>query len=379
MLRSAYTCRASLILVLLLAGSLLSPLTSRAGSGLEGVHSFSHVVVLVLENENFSDTWDPAKAPYLNSLKGNAVFADRYYATGHASLDNYIAMMSGQPDQPITGTDCDGGGLARAVTERIPGGSFLDPVAEAAAQITNNFWSCVQGQSLMANGRNFADQLEENGISWKGYMDGMPEPCFHAPYDPTDLRPDPYQGNSRQPPAYDYADRHNPFIYFDDIVGDHARCQAHVRPYTELAGDLAYDTLPPFAFITPDTCHDGHDNPCSNGLPGGLTSADLWLHQEVPALLTYLNAHDGALIITLDENGFTDTSNPPGCCSGGLGGVLPGFGGRIGLLALGAGITQSVVSTPYDHMSLLRTLEDSFGISEHLNNAAMASAMSDVL
>jgi len=37
------------------------------------------------------------------------------------------------------------------------------------------------------------------------------------------------------------------------------------------------------------------------------------------------------------------------------------------------------VATQYDHMSLLRTIEDSFGITEYLNNAARASAMKDVL
>jgi hypothetical protein len=38
-----------------------------------------------------------------------------------------------------------------------------------------------------------------------------------------------------------------------------------------------------------------------------------------------------------------------------------------------------VVHTAYDHMSLLRTIEDGFGIDEHLNNAADASPMADVL
>ena len=46
------------------------------------------------------------------------------------------------------------------------------------------------------------------------------------------------------------------------------------------------------------------------------------------------------------------------------------------LFALVAG---KVVTTPYDHMSLLRTIEDSFGITEYLNNAARATAMADVL
>jgi hypothetical protein len=34
-----------------------------------------------------------------------------------------------------------------------------------------------------------------------------------------------------------------------------------------------------FNFITPDLCHDGHDEPCTNGEPGGLVSADAWLRE----------------------------------------------------------------------------------------------------
>jgi phosphatidylinositol-3-phosphatase len=330
-----------------------SSATAKSSAGAEGIPRFSHVVVLVLENENASATWGSASvAHYLNSLVPHGVFASEYYATGHVSLDNYIAMVSGQPAQPLTGTDC------------------------AAV----NLWLCVQGQSLYAGGRNLADQLEEKRITWKGYMDGMPSPCFHADYSPTAFPPDPYQGDSQKPPAKDYADRHNPFIYFPNIIGDDARCKAHVRPYGELASDIAHNTVPGFIFITPDTCHDGHDAPCSNGEPGGLVSADHWMAKNVPPLLDYLWRHNGLLVITSDENGFNDTSSPPGCCSGGLLGVLPGFGGRVGLLALSPNITAGrSVATQYDHMSLLRTIEDSFGITEYLNNAARATAMKDVL
>src|SRR5205823_2512760 len=136
--------------------------------------------------------------------------------------------------------------------------------------------------------------------------------------------------------------------------------------YTQLAADIRQGHVPRFGFITPDTCHDGHDDPCSNGKPGGLVSADAWLQQNAPSLLTYLFGHNGLLVITFDENGFTD--GPPfGCCTGGPGGG-PGFGGRVGLLALSPKLPAGkVVHMQYDHMSLLRTLEDAFGISEHLN------------
>jgi phospholipase C len=321
---------------------------SAATTGLEGIPHFSHIVVLVLENESFATTWGAGSvAAYLNSLRSQGVLADHYYATGHQSLDNYIAMVSGQPDQPATGSDC------------------------AAL----NLYDCVQGQSAMAGGRNLADQIEDAGLSWKGYMDAMPSPCFHGDYSPSAPPPDPYQGNSTTPPAYNYADRHNPFLYFADIIGNASRCQAHVVPYSALAADLANDTLPVFSFITPDTCHDGHDNPCAGATTGGLAAADLWLSQNLPPIISYVQSHNGLLLVTFDEGSSTDTS---GCCTGGPGG-RPGVGGRVGLLALSRSVPSGgVVTTPYDHASLLRTIEGSLGISEHLNNAATATPMADL-
>ena len=326
------------------------PSSARAATAapIGGLPAYSHVVVLVLENESASTTFgagSPAK--YLNALVNQSAFDINYFGTGHASLDNYIAMVSGQPDQPLSASDCA-------------------PV---------NLYLCVQPQTAMAGGRNLADQLETAGVSWKGYMDGMPSPCFHADYSPTAAPPDPYQGNSSAAPAYNYADRHNPFLYFDDIISNDARCKAHVLPYPQLATDIAHDAVPQFSFITPDTCHDGHDAPCANGAPGGLTSADLWLTQQVPQLLTYLQAHNGLLLITFDEGAATSTV---GCCSGGAGGTS-GVGGQVGLLALGPHTrVGQKVSTSYDHASLLRTLEQLFGITEYLNNAASSTAMTDL-
>jgi len=339
-----------IILALSLLGVTLAIIPARSAPALEGIPRFDHVAIIVLENENFDDIWGAGSpAHYLNSLRGQGVFSDHYFATGHLSLDNYIAIVSGQPWNPVTGSDC----------------------------LTVNLWTCVQVQSVLSKGRHIGDQLDNHGLSWKGYMDGMPSPCYHGPYSPLSIGPDPVQGDSNKPPAKNYADRHNPFIYFANVIGNKARCKAHDVPYTYLASDLAAGNLPAFSFITPDTCNDGHDSPCADGRPGGLITADAWLAQEVPPLLNYLQSHNGMLIITFDEDSFSRVP-PVVCCKGGPG-PLPSFGGRIGLVALGAGLTPGkVVHTDYDHMSLLRTFEDAFGIKTHLNDAAVATPMSDL-
>lgn len=324
-------------------------------SGLEGIPRYDHIVVLILENESYaaSFTATPAADPYIRSLVPQGVHADQYFATGHVSLDNYVALVSGQPNNAVTGSDC----------------------------LTFSLYACVQNQTVVGGAtadRNLGDQLDAASVTWKGYVDGTTAPCVHDVYSPSHPQADTYQGNGGTigPNAgKDYADRHNPFIYFSDIVGNDARCQAHVRPYAEIASDIAGKSVPGYSFISPDTCHDGHDTPCSGGAPGGLVSADAWTQAEVPALLTYLGAHNGLLLLTFDESASTDIS---GCCHGGPGGQA-GAGGRVGLIALGPGVkTGAVVHTPYDHASMLRTVEDSFGISEYINNAASSVPMVDL-
>jgi hypothetical protein len=319
--------------------------------GLEGVPHFDHVVVLTEENESATETFAPtSKAPYLRSLAAKGVFLPNYYGTGHASLDNYISMVSGQPPMPHAVSDC----------------------------ATFSLYWCAQPQALHNGGRNLADQLEEAKLSWRVYPDGAPTACFHARYDPSDLTPDPYQGDSRQG-AKDYADRHNPFLYFPNVIGNQARCVAHQRPFSDLARDLKKGTLPAVSFVIPDTCHDGHDDPCSNGRPGGLVSMDQWLRQQVPPLLKYLSSHNGLLVINFDE-GFTP-SNPAdiathpadyACTTC----ALLGLGGRTGAVLLSPRLPKGKVDpTGYDHFSLLRTIESSFRLSEHLGLAAQSRAM----
>ena len=343
-LRRGRTAAALLALIAGVGTALAAPTSALAAAPLDGLPAYQHVVVLLEENQSIDSTYGPGSpATYLKNLVKTGTFADHYYGTGHLSLDNYIALLSGQKSSGVTNGDC----------------------------FALNLFACAQVQSAQLTGRNLADQLDDAGVSWKGYMDGNTLPCQHADYSPTASQ-DTWQGNGSTPAVAgkDFADRHNPFLYFPDIVGNAARCTAHVRPYTELPHDLAANQLPRYSFITPDTCHDGHDTPCSGGGPGGVKSIDAWLKTEAPPLLAYLGSHRGLLIITTDEGAQSDTRN---CCNPGT------FGGVVGLVAVGPGVkVGQTVATPYNHNSLLHTMESLFGISENLNNAAGTVAMTDL-
>jgi hypothetical protein len=339
---------AALLAALTFARIGLSSPPARAAAGLEGIPHFSHIVVLTEENENESSTFGPSSpATFLNSQLANGVFLPNYFGTGHVSLDNYLAMVSGQPGNALSNSDC----------------------------LTVSLWTCVQSASAFNSGTHLGDQLDTAKLSWRSYMDGTPTPCFHAPYVAGDTTPDPYQGNSTQPPAYNYADRHNPFLYFSDFIGNQARCNAHQRPYSELSNALTGrengKTLPAFSFITPDTCHDGHDSPCAGQTVGGLSAMDAWLQTNLPPLLHYLQTHNGLLIINFDES--SPASPQPTICTTC---ASAGAGGQTGALLLGAGLARgTTITTGYDHYSLLRTIEDSLGITDHLGLASQSQAM----
>jgi hypothetical protein len=324
-----------------LVAALIGAPPAHAAAPLEGVPQFDHVFTIVLENQNFADTWDtpgPGGHPtYLQTLRAAGAFASQYYGVGHVSADNYIAMTSGQLPTPPFEADCVvSWGICKTFEKLLPD-----------------------------HGRNIADEVQERGKTWRAYMDGMQVPCQHPPL--TALR-DPYQTG--------YATRHNPFVYYPDIVENTARCNSHVVPYKRLAVDLtSAATTPNYVFITPDTCHDGHDAPCVNGAPGGLFSANAWLEVEVPKILASpaFTTQRSLLIVTFDENGFSDVQ---GCCGILAGGPLSStwlaLGGRIGLVAVGTGITPGKeVATPFDHWSYVRTVEDALGIRTHLNIAGL--------
>jgi phosphatidylinositol-3-phosphatase len=189
--------------------------------------------------------------------------------------------------------------------------------------------------------RNLIDQLEAARISWKVYAEDMPSTC------------------STKITAGEYVRRHDPFLYYRDVAANFKRCQ-FVVPTTVLTRDLATHALPRFVWLVPNICHDMHS--C------GTYRGDLYLRAIVPRLLAELGP-TGLLFITFDE-GATDR----GCC-----GVAKG--GHILTLVAGPGARAGARSmTPYDHYSLLRTIEDLWGLPR-LGGAALPSTrpMADLL
>ena len=165
-------------------------------------------------------------------------------------------------------------------------------------------------------------------------------------------------------------------MYFHSVVDDQARCDSHVVNLGNLPADLgSVDSTANYTFITPSLCHDGHDSPCANGEPGGLTSVNVFLQQWVPQILASpAFQKDGLLIVTFDEsNGVQSDSSA--CCgeAPGPNTLLPGLlgpgGGKVGAVLLSPFIKPgTVTATAYNHYSMLRSVQDIFGL-QYLGNA----------
>jgi phosphatidylinositol-3-phosphatase len=350
-----------------------------------------HVFVIVLENEGFNTTFGPnSKAPYLSkTLTSRGVLLQNYYGTGHASLDNYIAMISGQAATPDTRNDCQ--------TYKEFAMTGVTPDGQAIGQ------GCIYPASI----KTIADQLTAAGKTWRAYMGDMGNDpnresatCGHPVVGATDFTQTAEKPSTAVPLGDSYATRHNPFMYFHSII-DSPACQTGVVNLNKLTQDLqSAATTPNLVFITPSLCDDGHDSPCADGRPGGLVSADAFLQTWVP-IITSSPAfrRDGLLIINFDEGGYslavsssggiTITFQGQACCNEQPGpnlgtfpqsSTIPGsvytlvtnsYGGdQTGAVLLSPFLKPGTVSnTFFNHYSLVKTIEDIFDIREHLGYA----------
>ncbi|MFE4468661.1 alkaline phosphatase family protein [Leifsonia sp. NPDC056824] len=313
------------------------------GSYLPGA---KHVFVINLENKGYDETWGPGSAaPYLSTtLRSQGVLLNSYYGTAHNSQPNYVAEISGQGPNPQMQGDCQNYSPFAGSGTASPGQAVGD--------------GCVFPSTV----KTVADQLTASGRTWKGYMEDMGTPCRHPALGAVDDTQKAKVGDQ-------YAARHNPFVYFQRITGS-ADCAANDVDLSRLPTDLAsVATTPNFSLITPNLCDDGHDSPCVDGRPGGLASADAWLKQWVPKITSSpAFKQDGVLVITFDESDGPQ-SDASSCCNEGPGpnSPLPGIsglgGGRVGALVLSPFVKGGTWSTtPYNHYSLLASIEDTFGL-----------------
>jgi phosphatidylinositol-3-phosphatase len=328
-----------------------------------------HVFTIILENESASTTFGPnPPAPYLaKTLTSEGAYLPKYYGVGHDSNDNYIAMISGQPPNVSNETDC---------------GTFSN-----FATTSRSSYGAQDGDGCVypADIDTIAGQLAAKGLSWRDFNQSMGNTpsreaaeCGHPAVGSTD--------NTESETAQDaYATRHDPFVYFHSIIDNTTRCDDDVVNLNDLPADLATAAKTPnYVFITPDLCADGHDATCSDSSrPGGFAGIEQFLQQWVPQITNSpaFKQQNGLLIVTFDEASTSDSGNCcgeiPGPAGVSLASAISGDGGGdVGAVLLSPCIKPGTVSqTPYNHYTMLRSIEDIFGLS-HIGYAQLPGEVS---
>jgi phospholipase C len=290
---------------------------------------FDHIVIIMLENHGDASVIGNPNAPDLTNLAHRNGYAARYYGVTHPSLPNYLAITSG-----------------------------------------NTWYTNSDDPTQRFNHVNIVDELEAHAISWTAYMQAIPAVGFTGDYYP-----------ASETDAL-YVIRHDPFMLYDD-VRDNAARRMHIVPIDKLTADLHAGQLAQFVWISPDVCHDMH------GMSGASCpySDDAALKRTSDAYVVSLVqlirsskawTKRSVIFIMTDETDFDDSmkstggwASAAGCCDSPIvpknapffpqGGMYGG--GSSPLIVISPiGKPAFVSNTPYNHYSVLRSIELSWNL-----------------
>lgn len=235
--------------------------------------------------------------PWLSALGDKYGIATNYYSDEPGSMLDYLWLSSGNGEQAF---GCTGNGCTQTITDD-----------------------------------NIFREINRAGMTWKVYADSLPNVGFMGTF----------SGN--------YVKRHNPAVWYSDVVNDPAQ-QQNIVPFTEFAADLSAGSLPNYSIIVPNLQHDAHD-----GTPA---MADQWLSQNIAPLLSssyFQPGGNGLMFITFD-NGDGDAQ------------------GQVFLGVIGQGVIPGAkVNVPFRHEDTLRTIIEQLGLQTYPGASATAAPMNE--
>ncbi|HLH12726.1 MAG TPA: alkaline phosphatase family protein [Methylovirgula sp.] len=352
--------------------------------------NLDHVFLIIMENQTNTDILGNPNAPFINAYAKTANQATNYFAVGHPSAPNYLEIVGGSnfgltndywPNWVNTGCvdNAPGStGCNNAFTPIAAPGLDNPVVATATTSSQCNGQVTITGTPAPNNcalynyparqftPKSIADQLVEDHKTWKAYEESLPtvQPgVFGLNYsDGAYSNLSPASVFAPGPIQKLYAVKHNPFAYFNNIeVGErNSLSLARVVDFdgpNGLWADLQSSNTPNLSVIVPNQCHDMHGF-VSGGTPicsaSTAQEAGFLMLQgdaEVAKLVNGIKASPvwrqgrNAIVLVWDENDYSNAANrvvmlvDPNYAKGG-----------------------NASSQPYDHFSLLRTLEAGFGL-----------------
>ena len=319
------------------------------------VPHYDHVVVIVEENKGYATVLDRGYAPNLAPLAHTYGSATRMFAEVHPSEANYVALLGGD----TFGIHDDDAWYC------VPGSTRPSCKGASAPDYVPH----------LIEGPNLATQLAAKGLGWRAYLEDLPAPGSLAIFSP----------ETANAPAALYAAKHTGFTNFASVHAD-ADLARELVGFETLLPDLAAGTLPAFTLIVPNQCNEMHgiDSPkappgCAKGDAELVRRGDMEIGRLVAAIqaspIWTAPGSNTAIVITWDEDGKADrvAGAPQACCVADQ--HNPG-GGRIPTVVITNHGPRAVSDpTPYDHYSLLRTIEDALGLDGHLRHADDAAVL----
>jgi phospholipase C len=314
---------------------------------------YRHIFVIMEENKDYGQIIDSPDAPFITKMAHEFGNATAFYAETHPSEPNYVALV---------------GGYTYGIQD--------DDAFYCKPHDSRKFCSGSNKPGYpdhTVNAPNLATQLQAAGLTWKNYNESLPEAGSLAV-----IAPDPDEKDAPNLPVY--ASKHSGFVNFASVQNDPKRAQ-HLVDFKQLDADLKSGNVPNFSLIIPNLCDEMHgagepDTPedCSYANMSKL----IWrgdrnvkeLVQRIMASSAWREKANDAIVVTFDED---DHYGKQGCCGTDPHDPANAGGGHIATIVITNhgphGISDS---TPYSHYSLLRTIEDAFGIHTYLHQAAAA-------
>jgi hypothetical protein len=314
---------------------LAMPAVSSASTVNSAIPRYQHVFEIMMENTSYSTIIGNSLAPNINALASQYGLATDYFGVTHPSEPNYVANMGGsffgiQDDNQFYCTP------ALASTDKMCAGTTVDHT--------------ITAQSL-------GGQLTAAGMSWRAYLQSVPAIPPSGVIMTGPNANGPYTFKSPSNSVALYASKHNPFVNFTDTQTD----LADMVPDTQLATDLASGDVANYSLIVPDQCHDMHGTGGCSDENGLISAGDTYVGNTVSSIMSSKAWQEGrnAIVVTWDEDDFSDQGKAgTGCC-----GADPG-GGRVVTVVITNKTNKYPITdnTPYNHYSLLLSIEDAFGL-----------------
>jgi hypothetical protein len=283
--------------------------------------TYDHVFVIVEENHSFTDVIPNPAAPNLNALAAQYGVATNYFGITHPSEPNYVALL---------------------------GGSFF------GIQDDNPYWMTAN----TINSPNLMSELDAKGVSWKAYLDGSPHAGYKGMCYPVKCN-----GSPDIDPLY--VSKHDAIQNF--IPARTTADWARQVPIGQLSADLASGNVPRFGYVIPSECLDMHGDP-----PYCIDSGNPFDPQD-QHLVSVGDQYLGQLVSGITGAGFWAAGNNAVVVIFDEGDDNAGGGGRVASVVVTSHGPRAISdANAFNHYSLLRTLQNNFGVGCLANSCSAA-------